>query len=73
MRLIYKCPKCHRIIEELEIDHFNEEELGLDILTAEEKEDIIKRSSDEIYINLTCDDCLQEYTLRQLIDSQKIH
>ncbi len=73
MHIIYKCPKCHKTIEEFEVEYFDEEELGLDILTAEEKEDIIRKSSDEIQINLTCDDCLQKCTLSQLIETQKIH
>ena len=61
MRLIYKCKECGKIIECLELVSFDEHSLGLNILTEQEKKDIIDIKDEEIYINLTCNQCLENY------------
>lgn len=73
MKVIYRCNKCQKLIEQLNLDEFNEEDLGLNILTAEEKEDIIKLENDVVYIDLTCDDCSEDYDWSNLINNQQIH
>ncbi|WP_018248274.1 anti-sigma-F factor Fin [Orenia marismortui] len=73
MKIIYKCHKCQKIIETLEDISINEESLGLNVLTEEEKGDIIKIEDNVMYIDLTCEECNQEYDWLQLIHSQQIH
>ncbi|MCK8817027.1 anti-sigma-F factor Fin family protein [Natroniella sulfidigena] len=73
MELIYKCPECQKIIDHLEIASLSEVELGFDILTEQEKEDIIKRKADSVHINVTCDECEREYDWDQLIYQQQLH
>lgn len=41
MRLIYICESCGRYIDEIEMNHINESRLGFDVLTPEEKDDLI--------------------------------
>ncbi|WP_408955224.1 anti-sigma-F factor Fin [Natroniella sp. ANB-PHB2] len=73
MELIYKCPECQKIIDYLEVTSLSEVELGFNILTEREKEDIIKRETDSIYVNVTCDECEKEYDWDELIYLQQLH
>ena len=58
MSLIYKCSQCGKIIDDLDVERVNEKMLGFDILTPEEREDIIEARGDNTYVNVICDDCL---------------
>ncbi|OCL25750.1 hypothetical protein U472_15630 [Orenia metallireducens] len=73
MNVIYRCDKCQKIIEHLELGDFSQESLGLNILTDQEKEDIIKMENDTVYINLTCDDCAEDYDWSSVIHNDQIH
>ncbi|PRX26497.1 uncharacterized protein DUF2757 [Orenia metallireducens] len=73
MNVIYRCDKCHKIIEHLQLEDFNQQSLGLNILTDQEKEDIIKMENDTVYIDLTCDDCIEEYDWSNFINNEQIH
>ncbi|MCK8826758.1 anti-sigma-F factor Fin family protein [Natroniella acetigena] len=73
MELIYKCPECQKIIDYLEVTSLDEVELGFNILTEREKEDIIKKEADSIYVNVTCDECEKEYEWDELIYRQQLH
>lgn len=59
MKIIYYCHNCGDFIDELSIDRLEEEKLGFDILTQEEKKDIIKwsKSGDMVYVRTVCDSC----------------
>lgn len=41
MRLIYICDECGRYIDEIELGNLNETRLGFDVLTPEEKQDLV--------------------------------
>ena len=73
MKIVYRCPECNKIIEQIEIDKFDEENLGLNVLTAEEKEDIIEVEYNIVYIDLTCDECSDQYNWNQLIYNYRMH
>ncbi len=72
MKVVYKCICCDKIIEELEVDDFNEQSLGLNILTEKEKEDIIKIENNIIHIHLTCDECSMQEDLLNNVFQQKL-
>ncbi|MGM0368919.1 MAG: anti-sigma-F factor Fin [Bacillota bacterium] len=73
MQLIYRCHECGKIIDYLETDTVDEYSLGLNILTEQEKKDIIEREEEKVYINLTCDQCDNNYEWGQLSLNQQIH
>ena len=73
MKLIYRCPECGKILDCLELASFNEQALGLNILTEEEKKDIIDVKEEEVYINLTCNQCLEDYDWEELLYMPQIH
>ena len=73
MRLIYRCSECGKIIDALELASFEEESLGLNILTEEEKKDIIDIRDEEIYINLTCSQCIADYDWEELLYMKQLH
>ena len=73
MKLIYRCPECGKIIDCLELASFDERSLGLNILTEKEKKDIIDVKEEEVYINLTCNDCVEEYNWDELLYMKQIH
>ena len=59
MKIIYYCHNCGDFIDELSVDRLEEEKLGFDILTQEEKKDIIKwsKSGDMLYVRTIGDSC----------------
>lgn len=73
MNLIYKCPECDKIIDHLEVDKVDEESLGFNILTEEEREDIIEVEGDNTYINVACDECVQDYPEESQLTNMEIH
>ncbi|MFO7818639.1 MAG: anti-sigma-F factor Fin [Halanaerobacter sp.] len=73
MKLTYRCSECGKIIDALELASFDEQSLGLNILTEEEKKDIIDVKEDEVSINLTCSECLEDYDWEELLYMQQIH
>ncbi|WP_027339792.1 anti-sigma-F factor Fin [Halonatronum saccharophilum] len=73
MKVFYRCPKCQKLIDFLEVEEYNEKALGLNILTEDEKEDIIEVEYDNIYIDLTCDECLEEDNWVEMIHNVRIH
>lgn len=73
MKLIYKCSKCGKIIDCLELASFDERSLGLNILTEEEKKDIIDVKEEEVYIKLTCNQCQSEEEWEELLYIQQMN
>ncbi len=62
MRILYYCHNCGDFIDELSVDKIDESKLGFDLLTQEEKKDIMKwnKSGDILYVGSVCDACYQE-------------
>ncbi len=62
MKLLYYCHNCGDFIDELSVNKMDEKKLGFDILTEEEKKDIIKwnKSGDILYVGSVCDNCYHE-------------
>ncbi len=55
------------------MEEFNEKALGLNILTEDEKEDIIEVEYDNVYIDLTCDECVEEDDWIEMVHNVRIH
>jgi hypothetical protein len=67
MRVYYHCDLCGRGVAQLELDAIDETKLGLDCLTAEERDDII--SVDEtgiMHIKTLCDRCVDTLGLDEV-------
>ncbi|AZR74569.1 hypothetical protein BBF96_14935 [Anoxybacter fermentans] len=62
MKLLYYCHNCGDFIDELTVDKVDEKKLGFDLLTPEEKQDIIKssKSGNMLYVRSICDNCYQD-------------
>lgn len=58
-KLLYYCHNCGDFIDELSVDTLDEKKLGFDLLTLEEKRDIMKwnQSGDMLYVGSICDVC----------------
>lgn len=59
MRLIYICDECGRYIDEIEIEQWNESRLGFDVLTSEERDDLLHLDWDRQVgtVRTICDYC----------------
>lgn len=64
MRIRYVCECCRGLISELQMDRLDEERLGFNCLTAEEKEDIISydEKAGTLTVTSLCDDCMESET-----------
>lgn len=64
MRIRYVCECCRGLISELQVDRLDEERLGFNCLTAEEKEDIISydEKAGTLTVTSLCDDCMESET-----------
>lgn len=62
MRLLYYCHNCGDFIDEISVEQVDEQKLGFDRLTAEEKQDIIKSSKNGnmLYVGSVCDNCYHD-------------
>ncbi|MBO8157669.1 MAG: anti-sigma-F factor Fin family protein [Bacillaceae bacterium] len=58
MAIIYRCHHCHRLVGRLEQPYLEEEQLGLDQLTFEERRELIKHTDNgDIEIKTICEFC----------------
>ncbi|SJZ74238.1 anti-sigma-F factor Fin [Selenihalanaerobacter shriftii] len=73
MQLIYYCDRCNNLVDELDVEEVDEEKLGLSILTADEKEDIIKKTDDKMEIGIICDECETKEDLVSLVNDNLVH
>ncbi|GAB6099768.1 hypothetical protein JCM16358_16470 [Halanaerocella petrolearia] len=74
MNLIYQCPECEKVIDQLDVSKIDDETLGFNILTPEEREDIIEVEEDNTYVNVVCDECAQgNYIKEQALSNLQIH
>ncbi len=64
LRIRYVCECCRGLISELQMDRLDEERLGFNCLTAEEKEDIISydEKAGTLTVTSLCDDCMESET-----------
>lgn len=67
MKIYYTCECCGSPIDTLEVDRLDEERLGFDCLTEEERRDIIRIDSltDSMYVQSLCDACIEELGLAE--------
>jgi len=65
MKIYYKCDHCGEAIDMIEVDQVDEVKFGFDILTAEERQDIIKTDSlaNTMYVHSLCDECIESLGL----------
>jgi ribosomal protein L44E len=73
MTLVYKCSECGKVIDHLETEGVSETALGLNVLTAEERQDIIETKADKTYVNVICDECAEREDFEQGVNSFQIH
>ncbi|AGB40122.1 Protein of unknown function (DUF2757) [Halobacteroides halobius DSM 5150] len=74
MNLVYRCPQCQKVIDQLAVPgEIDDEALGFNVLTAEEREDIIEVEEDNTYVNVVCDECAQDYAANQTLYNTQIH
>ncbi len=67
MRVYYHCDWCGRGVAQLELDAIDEAKLGLDCLTAEERNDIIAVDEAGImHIKTLCDRCVDTLGLDEV-------
>lgn len=62
MRLIYICNQCKAYIDEIQLDEWNEVRLGFDLLSKEERQELVHVNWDEQVgtVMAICDRCLEE-------------
>ena len=63
MRLIYICDRCAKYIDEIEMNALDEVQLGFDILTEEEREDLVHLDWERQVgtVKAICDACLAKF------------
>ncbi|NMA92131.1 MAG: anti-sigma-F factor Fin family protein [Firmicutes bacterium] len=59
MRATFICQGCGALIGELCLTRSEGEQLGVDLLTAQGKEDIIKSATGDLFIYSLCDSCAE--------------
>lgn len=69
MTVVYRCSECGKIIDKLNLDGVDEETLGVNILTEEERKDIIETEEDKMQINIICNQCASQEGWQQLSNS----
>lgn len=69
MTVIYKCSECGKVIDKIEAEGIDKQSLGINILTEEERKDIIETQEDNLQINITCDQCARQAGWNQLYNA----
>lgn len=59
MKLMYYCEYCHRLVDTLEVEHLDETALGFDILSPEERKELLQWSKNGRvgFVKIICEDC----------------
>ena len=67
MKIFYNCDSCGAPIDSIEVDQVDEERLGFDCLTGEERQDLIKfdASTNSMYVQSLCDTCIEALGLAE--------
>lgn len=72
MRIYYHCDWCGQSVAQLELDVIDEAKLGLDCLTAEERNDIIAiDETGTMHIKTLCDHCIDALGLTEVRTVQR--
>ena len=61
MKIHYQCEQCGQAIDTLEVPYLNETKLGFDVLTDDERHQLIYHDevNDAIYVQSLCDLCIE--------------
>lgn len=61
MKIHYRCEQCGQAIDTLEVNVLNETKLGFDVLSPEERQQLIYHDpiSDTLYVQSLCDMCIE--------------
>lgn len=75
MKIRYVCENCNSTVSELEMPAIDEEKLGFNVLTPEERREIIKldEGSGTLTVNSLCDDCIEAMEIRGVDDTLRVH
>lgn len=75
MRLIYICDECGRYIDEIELGNINETRLGFDVLTPEEREDLVHLDWDRQVgtVRAICESCWGTGQTVNNLDGERSH
>ncbi len=66
MKVRYICDACGAVVSELTMPRLDEERLGFNALTAEERREIISTDAltGTVTVNSLCDDCVEDWEER---------
>ncbi len=70
MKVTFICQGCGALIGSLNLAKIEQDQLDLDSLTAEKKEDIIKNAGGDIFIYSLCEFCACHVTVSMPPDSR---
>lgn len=77
MRLIYICNECKAYIDEIQLDAWDESRLGFDVLTEEDREELLHVNWEEQVgtVMAICDECLEKISKRNQVEvfENKLH
>ncbi|MCR4443045.1 MAG: DUF2757 family protein [Peptococcaceae bacterium] len=75
MRLIYICEECGRYIDEIQLAGWNETLLGFDILTPEERDDLLCLDWDRRVgtVRSICESCWSKHNPAESGRGQPVH
>ncbi|MDX9871988.1 MAG: DUF2757 family protein [Clostridia bacterium] len=75
MRLIYICDECGKYIDEIEMGNLNEARLGFDVLTPEERDDLVHLDwSREVgTVRAICDSCWSSGAVSMKMEGEAPH
>ena len=75
MKIRYVCENCDSTVSELEMPAIDEEKLGFNVLTPEERREIIKLDEGTGILTVTslCDDCIEALEARGGENGPRVH
>ena len=61
MKIHYRCEQCGQAIDTLEVNVLNETKLGFDVLSTEERQQLLYHDpiSNALYVQSLCDMCIE--------------
>ncbi|MEC9488155.1 MAG: anti-sigma-F factor Fin [Halanaerobium sp.] len=74
MKVLYYCEYCNRLIDTLEIGQLDEAALGFDILSADERKELLAWSDNgqALFVKIICEDCEEELSSKDLATGNKL-
>ena len=75
MKIRYICENCNSTVSELEMPAIDEEKLGFNVLTPEERREIIKfdEGTGTMTVNSLCDDCIEALEAAGVENTPPVH